>query len=233
VCATFWMILKCKTQNSHRSCATLKESLGFVLYRTGRRQNTGPPVASLEGRTRARALLDTFPNHELVRSIYETAQKMAGEDANLYHQMGIYEMIRPNGNLSVSQKHLLKAQELHPRSIHIKHSMAEYHIHVADNARTELEKLKHLDEAVNLCAELKRQEVGESYAHHTLVKVGIRRLRALFEAPERNSLPSEFEDVIKQTEGTCPTASSSSREIPISSRPSRNWQNSSTRRRGR
>jgi hypothetical protein len=96
--------------------------------------------------------------------------------------MGIYEMIRPNGNLTLAQKHLLKAQELFPKSTNIKDSIAEYYLRMADGARTELEQAKHLNEAMKLCYELKRQELASAYAHHTLVKVGIRQLRTLLDA---------------------------------------------------
>jgi SIR2-like domain len=69
--------------------------------------------------TRGRAVIEMFPNHELARLMYQAAQEIAGDDAHLFHQMGIYEMIRPNGNLALAQKHLLKAQELFPKSTYI------------------------------------------------------------------------------------------------------------------
>lgn len=61
---------------------------------------------------RGRSVNDLFSNNELAKAIYEAAGEAAGDDANLYHQMGIYEMVRPNGNLIKAQEYLFEARDL-------------------------------------------------------------------------------------------------------------------------
>jgi hypothetical protein len=125
---------------------------------------------------RGRTVFELFPNHELARRIYETARLRVGEDAHLLHQMGVYEMNRPNGNLREAAELLLRAAALAPWDGAIKHSTAEHRLKVADIARTPLEKEKYLREAAAIASTLKSGEGSHSFGHHTLVKVGLRRL---------------------------------------------------------
>src|SRR5204863_615366 len=48
---------------------------------------------------RGRVLLDLFSNVALAREVHRVAEKMVGQDPHLLHQMALYEMHRPNGNL--------------------------------------------------------------------------------------------------------------------------------------
>jgi archaellum biogenesis ATPase FlaH len=49
---------------------------------------------------RGRTLLNMFPDHEMVKSLFAAAREQAGETPHLLQQMAIYEMHRPNGNLT-------------------------------------------------------------------------------------------------------------------------------------
>jgi cold shock CspA family protein len=148
---------------------------------------------------RARNLLDLFPDLQMVNAIFAAAKGTVGEDAHLLHQMGIYEMNRPNGDMTESARLLNKASELAPYDAAIKHSFAEQRLRAAERSRTPLEKSKLLKEAANISAGLIRGESSDSYAHHTLVKVEIRELADGLAAgvPE-----AEIEKLVKDAEHT-------------------------------
>jgi hypothetical protein len=130
---------------------------------------------------RGRTLIDLFPNHELARSVLGIAQRSVGEDAYLLHQMALYEMHRHNGSLHDASDLLSRALQVahHGQALPIKHSMAELRLQIAEVARTPLEREKYLIEASSLAQALKSGRAEEAYAHHTLVKIGLLRLRDL------------------------------------------------------
>ncbi len=148
---------------------------------------------------RARNLLDLFPDLQMVQAVFAAAKEIVGEDAHLLHQMGIYEMHRPNGDLSEASRLLSRASDLAPYDSAIKHSIAEHRLKAADRSRTPLEKSKLLKDAANISAGLIRGESTDSYAHHTLVKVEIRELEdgLAAGAPE-----AEIEALVKDAEST-------------------------------
>jgi tetratricopeptide (TPR) repeat protein len=148
---------------------------------------------------RARTLLDLFPDLQMVRAVFAAARETVGEDAHLLHQMGIYEMNRPNGDLSEASRLLNRASDLAPYDSTIKHSIAEHRVRAADKSRTSLEKSKLLKEAADISAGLIRGESTDSYAHHTLVKIEIRELEdgLAAGAPE-----VEIEALVKDAERT-------------------------------
>jgi hypothetical protein len=123
-----------------------------------------------------RSLLDQFPNHEMVVQIYDTARKVAGEEAFLFQQMAIYEMNRDNGSLAQAEKWVRKAVELSRNSRSIKHTLAELFVRRAESTNLSLEKEKYLSEAAEICQELKGK-MQEAYPFYTLVKIGTIRIR--------------------------------------------------------
>lgn len=148
---------------------------------------------------RARNLLELFPDLQMVRAVFAAAKETVGEDAHLLHQMGVYEMNRPNGDLAEASHLLEKASGLASYDASIKHSIAELKLKAAERSRTPLEKNKLLKEAANISAGLIQGESTDSYAHHTLVKVEIRKLEdgLLANAPE-----AEIEVLVKDAEST-------------------------------
>ena len=150
---------------------------------------------------RARSLMDLFPNQELVTHIYSVGKQIAENDHYLYQQMGIFEMSRPAGNLTAALELLRKAESISSRNLYIQHSIAECYVRMADMARTSLEQTKYFNEAAAICQRLKRKMVNDAHPTHTLVKIGVRRLKALLNSPDSDELPEEFEETIKVTEG--------------------------------
>jgi tetratricopeptide (TPR) repeat protein len=146
---------------------------------------------------RAHNLLDLFPDLQMVQAVFAAAKETVGEDAHLLHQMGIYEMKRPNGNMSEASRLLNMAASLAPYDPTIKHSIAELKLKAAGRSRTALEKGKLLKEAADISAGLIHGERTDSYAHHTLVKIKIRELE---DALAAGVTEVEIEALVKDAE---------------------------------
>lgn len=127
---------------------------------------------------RGRTLLDLFSNSDYCNAIFDEAFKMVGEEPHLLQQRALYEMHRPGGNLNGASKYLTRAIELQPYNKSFKHTKSELALKKADTARTDLERDKLLREAASLALETKEQRSGETYSHHTLAKINIKRLEA-------------------------------------------------------
>ncbi|MGO9273645.1 MAG: tetratricopeptide repeat protein [Terriglobia bacterium] len=133
---------------------------------------------------RARTLIELFPEEEMVKNLFALARKAVGEEPHLLHQMGLYEMKGAAVDLEESARLLNRAMELAPFDETIKHSLAELRMRQADAARTPLEREVLLKEAADLSRALIKDEKTDSYAHHTLTKIGLRKLRDAMEAGE-------------------------------------------------
>jgi hypothetical protein len=129
--------------------------------------------------TQARLISLLFDQPDLVHSIYAKAQELVGdEDPFLLQQMAVYEMNRDNGNLTKATTYIERALELRYSSRLLKHTLAELYIKKADVAKTELEQRHFWSLAERVCRDMKR-DATDSYPYCTLVKTGIRRLKAL------------------------------------------------------
>ena len=148
---------------------------------------------------RGRNLQDMFPDHNMVMDIFAIAGQVAGDDAVLYHQMALYEINRDNGNLREAGRLLQKATDIAPGNSSIKHSMAELAFRNAREAATALQKDKHLDEATAICHQLKRTSRG-THPHHTLVKIGVYRLKLALE-DDGGVTDSQIEEMLTEVEG--------------------------------
>lgn len=146
---------------------------------------------------RARNVLQLFPIYEMGQTIYKAARDIVGDDAHLFHQIGLFEMNRPNGSLLESSKLLNKAAELAPYDQSIRHSIAEHRLRSADASKTELERAKCLKEAAEISVSLISDEKNDSYAYHTLVKVNLKKLQ---DALGSNRSDSEVEKAVKEVQ---------------------------------
>ena len=130
---------------------------------------------------RGRTILDAFPDHQMASSVYTTARQRFGQEPYLLHQEALYEMHRPNGNLTRASSLLNKAKAIAPFDKTLTHSLAELEIRRAESAETTLETESHLREAERLVRRSNTNRVVDSYAFHTLAKVQLERLRLLFD----------------------------------------------------
>jgi tetratricopeptide (TPR) repeat protein len=146
--------------------------------------------------TRAKAVLELFPDHAMATSIYAKAQERTGtEDGTLIHQIALYELHRPNGSLERSSTLLSKAAELRPFDVSIKHSQAELHVRLSEVARTGLEKDKHLREATLLCRDYNNRATADTYGYTTLAKIGLNRLSDALDSGDALGIEQAVKDV--------------------------------------
>lgn len=147
--------------------------------------------------TRAKTILQLFSEHQLASSIYKKADERSGkEDGTLIHQMGLYELNRPNGSLDRTSELLAKAAMLRPYDISIMHSVAELHLRRAEKARTGLEKEKHLRDARDICVQYNREASGQTYGYVTLAKIGLAKLEDALNAAD----PVSIEQAVREVE---------------------------------
>lgn len=149
---------------------------------------------------RGRTVLDLFHSHELAKLVYEAARERVGDDPHLLHQMAIYEMIRPSGNINESLNMLTQAERLAPYDPTIKHSIAELRLRLVDSARTPLEKEKLMREASEICVALKASNPANTYSYHTLVKIALKRIEESLAIDTAASEHQLFEELVKDVE---------------------------------
>ena len=146
--------------------------------------------------TRAKNVLELFPDHQMAKVIYAKAEERAGtNDGSLIHQVALYELNRDNGSLEESSALLAKAAELRPFDSTIKHSLAELHLRLAEESRTGLEKDKHLREATTLCREYNSKASGETYGYVTLAKIGLTRLDDALDSGDAVGIEHAVKDI--------------------------------------
>lgn len=126
---------------------------------------------------RGKAVLDLFPDHQMGKALFREAEKQAGNEAYYFHQLAIYELNRPDGNLVECERLLLQASKLNAKDPTIRHSISEFYLHCADRARTPLEKEKLLKKAAELSSQLKGVKGTDAPPYHTLIKIGLIRLQ--------------------------------------------------------
>jgi cold shock CspA family protein len=159
-----------------------------------------PDRRAFSGLMRGKTILDLFPNHELASKLYDLANQAAESDYHLRQQEAIYEMNRPHGNLKEVLHLLTMAKELAPYDKSVQHSLAEYYLRAADHARSDLEKDSLRDDAIKICAKLRKWGPDNAYPFHTLVKLHIAKLRDLLKRPVESVADSEVEGVLKDAE---------------------------------
>jgi len=146
--------------------------------------------------TRGKTVFDLFPSLELGRQIYSAAHSLSPHDGVLLHQEALYEM--RYGNLRTASELLAEAMRLLPTSQFIQHSRSELLLKMAEAARTDLERDTYLRDAATIARTVKNSKMPESHAHHTLVKIGLSKLRSLLESPAPSD--SEISDTVKSVQ---------------------------------
>ena len=156
----------------------------------------GTDYSAFRQMIRGRVVHELFPSHEDARAILDAAMRIAPADAHVLHQAGIYEMNRPNGNLSAAYDFLARASEIAPRDSTITHSIAELERRRADASTTDVERKKHRDEAIRLARTLQSDPVQGPYGYHTILKTHTDRLREIIADP---ATPDDDLDRMLQT----------------------------------
>ncbi len=149
---------------------------------------------------KGRTLLRVFPSHEHCEALLELATEIIGKEPNLLQQKALYEMHRPNGNLTKALDYLNHAISIQPYNKAFKHTKAELALKKVDSARTQLEKEKLLHEAVELASETKTGRAGGTHSHHTLAKVHMKRLEEAITLGEADFTSPLIQSIVKNIE---------------------------------
>ena len=149
----------------------------------------------------ARPLLDDLPDHQMASAVFAAAQKRVGDDTYLLHQMAIYDINRPNGNLQNAETLLLRARSNAPNDKTLVHSLAELKLSRAAEARTELERERFLAECCQLAKSLTGSSATQSHGYYTLAKAHLEKVRwSLSRAPDE-FIQQEFNQSVFDVEG--------------------------------
>ena len=132
---------------------------------------------------KGRVIVDMFHDHGAALEIFSVAQKVAPKDPYYFHQRGLYEMHRPNGNLDEALRYFKQARALNSRDSSVLHSMAELERKRAEGATTAYERERLRKDATRIAADLMSDERSRPSARHTLVQVAISRLQDALQAP--------------------------------------------------
>ena len=148
---------------------------------------------------KANNLLDLFnKNHDLICKIYEKAEEQYYNDSYVLQQKAIYEMKRPNGNLSKAKEYLSIAEVQEPKNTSIKHSKAELYIKIAENAtRTQIEMEQYLNEAEKIIENISLNNQISTYCYSSKIKIGFIRLNYYI---DNNINEEAIKDIINSIE---------------------------------
>jgi tetratricopeptide (TPR) repeat protein len=153
---------------------------------------------------RAKSLAEQIGKEALVDQVFDAAVDWVGQDAYIYQQRAIYEMNRPQPDLERCSNLLDMANRLAPQDHSIKHSIAEHRLRCVDVARTPLEQQSLLRQAAEIASSLRFIE--DSYAYHTLAKIGLKKVELLIKTEEDISLPA-LESAVNEVERVLSDAS--------------------------
>ena len=147
-----------------------------------------------------RSLLQAFPDHQMAELLYRTARGRFGDEPYLLHQEAIYEMQRPNGNLTRAAGLLVQARSKLPYDRTLIHSLAELQIRMSEDGGTALQIESHLREAEKLVGPLATSRAVDSYGFHTLAKVQLERLRLFLQNSQDPGTGLLLDDRIRAVE---------------------------------
>ena len=132
---------------------------------------------AFHGMMKGNSINELFPDYEMAQQLYNLAEKLAPHDGELFHQRAKYELRRPNPSTDKAYAALEKAWALGRTSPSVKHTFSELALVRADETESSLRKEKYWGQAEDLASSLLSHPSSGRYGRHTLVKIGISRLR--------------------------------------------------------
>lgn len=151
---------------------------------------------AFKGLTKAKHLLEMFPDKHMIRQIYTIARTRAPEDLILMQQEAIFEMNSPEGSFEKASNLLLKAQKKAPYNKAITHSLSVLALRKAENAKTALERNKYIEDSRRIALELTSSGTISAHPYHTLITIGIDELRKLMsESYDESSIEKQIKEL--------------------------------------
>ncbi|KQS36186.1 SIR2 family protein [Pedobacter sp. Leaf194] len=148
--------------------------------------------------TNAQNLIDTLPDAELVRNIYDLSEKYNSNEAKLLQQRAIYEFKSSGGDIYLAERFIKKANELEPKNAIILHTQAEIFLAKAKLAKNEIEAFKYLNTSKEICENIIKNFPPNIYPYHTIVKVLTFRLQLVLEKEDEDT--ASIERLVKEVE---------------------------------
>lgn len=152
---------------------------------------------AFESMMKGRSVVELFPDYQMAIQVYERAEQLAPSNGELFHQRAIFEMRRPNPSTETAYKCLEKAWELGRNSPAITHTYAELSYVQAEHTESRVRKESYWRRAEELATSIVNHPFSGRHARHTLVKVGIARLK---DAIDSNQGPAILEELIGNVE---------------------------------
>jgi tetratricopeptide (TPR) repeat protein len=140
---------------------------------------------SFRALTKARVLLEMFPDRHMIDQIYDAAERVAPDDGHLALQRARFEMLRESPSFERAESLLTRSEELLPRSPIVQHARAELEYQAAHKATEPLSRTAALRRADGLLIGLYSKSAGP-HAWHTKCKIELLRLRSVLEDRQRS-----------------------------------------------
>lgn len=131
------------------------------------------------GLTKAKSLMELFPDPQMIRQVFKLAKERAPEDPMLMQQEAIFEFTSQSGSLETASQLLHKAFKLAPWSNAIAHSLSILEIKKSERCNNPLERERHINNAKQVAIEMIQKHSVDEHPYHTLIKIEIDELRNL------------------------------------------------------
>jgi len=136
---------------------------------------------AFHGITKARELLELFPDPQMIRNLYSAARERIGDEPWLLQQEAVFEMKSDGGSLEKARRLLEQAHELAPDNRSILHSLSELSLKKSEESESPIERAKLRDDARKRALDLIRSGNISPYPYHTLIKADMAELIELIE----------------------------------------------------
>jgi len=146
--------------------------------------------------TNAKKLLEIFPDHSLIRNIYEIASKKNKDNSKLLQQQAIFSIAI--NQLDVAEKFIKEAHNLNENDPIILHTFSELEYKRAEKARTKVEKEAHLKQAIILSESLLKDYGPTPYGFHSLLKSLIFKLELVISDKDVPTIERLIKDIEKK-----------------------------------
>jgi tetratricopeptide (TPR) repeat protein len=154
--------------------------------------------AALKKLINAKQLMNLFNDPQMIRGIYNTANRRITNDPMVMQQEGIFEMNSLGGSLDKATDILQKAFKnatMAQKNI-IAHSLSELALRKSEKAPTHVEKSKYRNESRKVAQELVATSMTE-HPIHTLIKIGLDELTDLIEQEDESSIERKIREIEK------------------------------------
>ena len=120
--------------------------------------------------TQYRAILNTFRDIDMGRSVFELAEEISPNDNRLIHQQGLFELHHPHGDITIAEEYLKLAEKNSPRNKHIQTSIASLYSEKSERETTQLMRDEYRRRAL---ARLPKQKISQTTSHAKSVRLKI------------------------------------------------------------